>query len=148
MSATLIAGIARTAAPQTALRRFLALDAVVTGANGLAYAAFSAPTGRLLGIDPATLFELGLFLTAYAAGVGWLASRRRPPVFGVKLVIEANCAWVVLSLVSLFFWDAPTAAGLAWIPAQALTVAAFALFQQLALRQVAAARAARASGPQ
>ncbi|MFK0252481.1 hypothetical protein [Streptomyces sp. NPDC090445] len=148
MSATLIAGLARTAAPQTALRRFLALDAVVTGANGLAYAAFSAPTGRLLGIGPATLFELGLFLTAYAAGVGWLASRRRPPVFGVKLVIEANCAWAVLSLVSLFLWDVPTAAGLAWIPAQALTVAGFALLQQLSLRAAGAERPAGASGTQ
>ncbi|MFJ9643346.1 hypothetical protein [Streptomyces sp. NPDC101206] len=138
MSATLITGLARTTAPQAALRRFLALDAVVTGANGLAYAAFSGPAGRLLGIGPTTLFGLGLFLTAYGAAVGWLASRRRPPVLGVQLVIEANCAWVLLSLASLLLWDAPTAAGLAWIPAQALTVGAFALLQQLSLRAATA----------
>ncbi|MGE7387338.1 hypothetical protein ACQKM2_17840 [Streptomyces sp. NPDC004126] len=134
MSATLLGSIARTTAPQTVLRRFLALDAVVTAGNGLAYAAFSAPLGRLLGVGQATLFELGLFLTAYGAGVGWLASRRRPPVLPVKFVIEANYAWAALSLVSLAVWFEPTTAGAVWIPAQALTVAGFALLQQLALR--------------
>ncbi|MEV0413772.1 hypothetical protein AB0I68_23930 [Streptomyces sp. NPDC050448] len=134
MSATLLGSIARTTVPQTALRRFLALDSVVTTGNGLVYAAFSAPLGRLLGVGQAALLELGLFLTLYGAGVGWLASRRRPPVLPVKCVIGANYAWAALSLVSLFLWDAPTNAGLVWIPAQALTVAAFAFFQQLALR--------------
>ncbi len=140
MSATLIGSVARTTVPQTALRRFLALDAVVTGGNGLVYAAFGAPLGRLLGIGAGTLLELGIFLTAFGAGVGWLASRRRPPAFPVKCVIEANYAWAVLSLVSLFLWEAPTTAGLVWIPMQAATVASFALLQQLALRE--------ASGPQ
>ncbi|MEU9717495.1 hypothetical protein [Streptomyces sp. NPDC047976] len=134
MSATLLGSIARTTAPQTMLRRFLALDAVVTTGNGLAYAAFSAPLGRLLGVGQTTLFELGLFLTAFGAGVGWLASRRRPPVFPVKFVIEANYAWAALSLVSLAVWFEPATAGTVWIPAQALTVAGFALLQQLALR--------------
>ncbi|WP_406386672.1 hypothetical protein [Streptomyces sp. NBC_00211] len=134
MSATLLGSIARTTVPQTALRRFLALDSVVTAGNGLAYTVFCAPLGRLLGVGPTTLLELGLFLTLYGAGVGLLAARRRPPVGPVKFVIEANYAWAGLSLVSLFLWDAPTTAGLVWIPLQALTVAAFALFQRLALR--------------
>ncbi|MFJ8015977.1 hypothetical protein [Streptomyces sp. NPDC096339] len=137
MSATLIGTLARTTEPQTALRRFLALDSVVTTANGLAYVAFSAPLGRLLGVGQGLLLELGIFLAVFGAGVGRLASRRRPPVFPVKFVIEANYAWAVLSLVSLFAWFTPTTAGLVWIPAQALTVASFALFQQLALRSVA-----------
>ncbi|MFJ3909268.1 hypothetical protein EDE04_1385 [Streptomyces sp. 2132.2] len=141
MSATLLGSIARTTVPQTALRRFLALDCVVTAGNGLAYAAFSAPLGRLLGVGQDTLLEIGLFLTLYGAGVGWLASRRRPPVPAVKLVVEANWAWAALSVVSLFLWDAPTTAGLVWIPAQGLVVAGFAYVQQLALRE-------SASGPQ
>ncbi|GAA0314110.1 hypothetical protein GCM10010302_61570 [Streptomyces polychromogenes] len=140
MSATLLSGFARTTVPQTALRRFLALDAVVTTSNGLAYAAFCGPLGRLLGVGQATLLELGLFLTAFGAGVGWLASRRRPPVFPVRLVIEANYLWAALSLVSLLVWFSPTTAGALWIPAQALTVASFALLQQLALRATAAGR--------
>ncbi|MFE2144450.1 hypothetical protein ACFXA3_22410 [Streptomyces sp. NPDC059456] len=140
MSATLLGSIARTTVPQTALRRFLALDAVVTAGNGLAYALFSAPLGRLLGAGHTTLLELGLFLTLYGAGVGLLAARREPPVTAVRCVIGANCAWTALSLVSLFLWDAPTTAALVWIPAQALTVAAFALCQRLALRSASGAQ--------
>ncbi|MFI5668308.1 hypothetical protein [Streptomyces sp. NPDC051704] len=140
MSATQLTGIARTAVLQTALRRLLALDAVVTGGNGLAYAVFSAPLGRLLGAGQGTLFELGLFLTLYGAGVGLLAARRRPPAGPVRFVIGANCAWAVLSLVSLFLWDAPTTAGLVWIPAQAAVVAAFAVLQRSALRSASGDR--------
>ncbi|MEU9300019.1 hypothetical protein [Streptomyces sp. NPDC048269] len=136
MSATLLGSIARTTAPQTALRRFLALDSVVTTGNGLAYVAFSAPLGRLLGVGQGLLLELGVLLAAFGAAVGWLASRRRPPVFPVKFVVEANYAWAALSLVSLLVWFPPTTAGLVWIPVQAVTVASFALLQQLALRSV------------
>ncbi|MGW6839851.1 hypothetical protein [Streptomyces sp. NPDC054958] len=134
MSATPLAGFARNRVPQTALRRFLALDSVVTTANGLAYLAFSAPLGRLLGVGQGLLLELGILLAVYGAGVGWLASRRRPPVLPVKLVIETNYAWAALSLASLAIWFEPTTAGLLWIPMQALTVAGFAVLQQIALR--------------
>ncbi|MEU4727389.1 hypothetical protein [Streptomyces sp. NPDC023588] len=137
MSATLLGTLARTTAPQTMLRRFLALDSVVTTGNGLAYVAFSAPLGRLLGVGQGVLLELGLFLAVFGAGVGWLASRRLPPVFPVRFVIEANYVWAALSLVSLLVWFSPTTAGLLWIPTQAVTVASFALLQQLALRSVA-----------
>ncbi|MBT2482839.1 hypothetical protein [Streptomyces sp. ISL-94] len=134
MSATLLGNLARTTGPQAVLRRFLALDAVVTGVNGLAYVAFSVPLGRLLGVGQGLLLELGVLLAVYGAGVGMLASRRRPPAFAVKAVVETNYAWAVLSLVALFVWFSPTAAGTVWIPAQALTVAGFAVAQQLALR--------------
>ncbi|CAM5627858.1 hypothetical protein SAVIM338S_05958 [Streptomyces avidinii] len=134
MSATLLNAVARTTVPRAALRRVLALDAVVTAGNGLAYAAFSAPLGRLLGIGREPLLVLGAVLVLYGAGVGWLASRRQPPAFAVRCVVEANYAWAALSLVSLFAWFAPTTAGAVWIPAQALVVAGFALLQQLALR--------------
>lgn len=140
MSATPLAGFARTRVPQTALRRFLALDSVVTTANGLAYVAFSAPIGRLLGVGQGLLPVLGILLVAYGAGVGLLASRRRPPALPVKLVIETNYAWAALSLVSLALWTAPTTAGLVWIPVQAATVVGFAVLQQLALRAGSAAQ--------
>ncbi|WP_327412562.1 hypothetical protein [Streptomyces sp. NBC_01233] len=136
MSATLLGSIARTGVPHVMLRRFLALDSVVTTGNGLAYVAFSAPLGRLLGVGQVLLLELGILLVLYGAAVGWPASRRQPPAFPVKLVIETNYAWAALSLVSLAVWFTPTAAGAVWIAAQGLTVAGFALLQQLALRSV------------
>ncbi|HET6353022.1 hypothetical protein OH805_05790 [Streptomyces sp. NBC_00879] len=139
MSATLLAGISRTTEPQTMLRRFLALDAVVTGANGLAYAAASGPLGRLLGVDSALLLELGVFLALFGAGVGYLASRRRPPQLPVKFVIDANLLWAVLSIAALALWFDPTTAGAVWIVLQAMTVAGFASLQWSALRAAATA---------
>ncbi|MER6097655.1 hypothetical protein ABT154_17710 [Streptomyces sp. NPDC001728] len=140
MSQALLSGLARTARPQAAVRRFLALDAVVTGANGVAYAAASGPLGEFLGVDSGLLFELGVFLTLFAAGVGWLASRPQPPALLVKLVVDANALWAVLSVVALIAWLEPTTAGLVWTPMQAATVAGFAALQWAALRAVAASR--------
>ncbi|MFF8277843.1 hypothetical protein ACF05T_17300 [Streptomyces lateritius] len=134
MSQALLAGLSRTTEPQSMVRRFLALDAVVTGGNGLAYVAASGPLGELLGVDSGLLLGLGLFLTVFAAGVGWLASRPRPSTLGVKLVVDANIAWAVLSVVALVAWLEPTTAGLLWTPMQAATVAGFAGLQWSALR--------------
>ncbi|WP_217207795.1 hypothetical protein [Streptomyces sp. AC550_RSS872] len=134
MSATSLAALARTSDPQSVLRRFLALDAVVTGANGLAYLAASGPLGRLLGIDRGLLLGLGAFLTVYAAGVGLLASRARPAALPVRAVIEANLAWSALSCVALALWLSPTTAGAVWTVLQALTVAGFAALQYVALK--------------
>ncbi|MFJ9576036.1 hypothetical protein ACIRQF_06515 [Streptomyces sp. NPDC101191] len=134
MSQALLAGLARTAQPLSMVRRFLALDAVVTGANGLAYAAASGPLGEFLGVDRGLLFEIGLFLTAYAAGVAWLASRPRPSVLGVKAVVDVNLLWTVLSVVALVAWLEPTTAGAVWTLLQAGTVAGFAGLQWSALR--------------
>ncbi|MBR8638751.1 hypothetical protein KEF29_04050 [Streptomyces tuirus] len=134
MSATQLATLARTSAPQSTLRRFLALDAAVTGANALAYLALSGPLGRFLGVDSALLLALGAFLAAYAVGVGLLAARREPPALGVRAVVEANLAWTVVSLAALALWLAPSTAGAVWTVLQALTVAGFAALQYMALR--------------
>ncbi|MET9420209.1 MULTISPECIES: hypothetical protein [unclassified Streptomyces] len=139
MSTTLLAGISRTTEPQTMLRRFLAADAAVTGANGLAYVVASGPLGRLLGVDGTLLLGLGIFLTAYAACVGLLAARPRPPRTAVTLVVDTNILWSVLSIAALVLWLDPTAAGAAWAVIQALTVAGFAVAQWSALRATATA---------
>jgi hypothetical protein len=137
MSATqpaTLTALARTAEPHSALRRFLALDAVVTGANGVAYLAASGPLGRLLGVGSTLLLGLGLVLTVYAAAVGLLASRARPAVLPVKAVVEINLAWSALSVLALALWLSPTATGAVWTVLQAATVAGFATLQHLALK--------------
>ncbi|WP_028813029.1 hypothetical protein [Streptomyces flavidovirens] len=134
MSATMLANLSRTTDPQTALRRFLALDAVVTTTNGLVYVTAAGPVGRLLGVGSGLLFGLGVFLVVFGAGVGYLASRREPAAFPVKAVIEVNLVWAVAGLVALALWLSPTTAGTFWIPVQAATVAGFAALQHLALR--------------
>ncbi|PZT70969.1 hypothetical protein DN402_00250 [Streptomyces sp. SW4] len=134
MSTNQPAALVRTAQPQAMLRRFLALDAAVTGANALAYLALSGPLGRLLGTDSGLLLALGAFLALYAAAVGLLAARSRPPALGVRAVVEANLAWAALSFAALALWLTPTTAGAVWTVLQALVVAAFALLQHAALR--------------
>ncbi|WP_267242418.1 hypothetical protein [Streptomyces sp. PR69] len=140
MSTTLLTGLARTTRPQIALRRFLALDAVVTGVNGLAYLAASGPLGRLLGVDAGLLLGLGPLLAVYGAGVGALALRPGPPRLAVQAVVEINLAWAAVSLFALALWLTPTAAGAVWILLQALVVAGFAVLQWSALRAVGVAR--------
>jgi hypothetical protein len=66
--------------------------------------------------------------------VGALASRGRPPVLGVRAVVEANIAWAALSCAALGLWLSPSAAGAVWTVVQAVTVAGFALLQYAALR--------------
>lgn len=134
MSATQLATLARTSDPHTMLRRFLALDAVVTAVNGLAYLAASGPLGRFLGADSGLLLALGAFLLVYAAAVGLLATRPRPAALPVRAVVEANLAWTALSFVALALWLSPTTAGAVWTVLQALTVAGFALVQYAALK--------------
>jgi hypothetical protein len=138
MSATTLSALARTREPHAMLRRFLALDTAVTGANGLAYLAASGPLADLLGVDRALLLELGAFLTAYAVAVGVLAARPRPAALPVKAVIEANLAWSAVSFAALGLWLNPSTAGtvwtVVWTVLQALTVAGFALLQHAALR--------------
>ncbi|MFF7110932.1 hypothetical protein ACFY91_01270 [Streptomyces albogriseolus] len=131
MSTTSLAAPARTGEP---LRRLLALDAVMTGANALAYLALSGPLGRFLGIGSGLLLGLGAFLAGYAAGVGLLAVRPHPPAAGVRLVVEANLAWTAASLLALALWLSPTTAGAVWTVLQALAVAGLTLMQHRALK--------------
>ncbi|MET8892961.1 hypothetical protein [Streptomyces albogriseolus] len=130
MSTTPLAVPARTGAP---MRRLLALDAVMTGANALAYLALSGPLGRFLGIGSGLLLGLGAFLAVYAAGVGLLAARPHPPAAGARLVVEANLAWTAASFLALALWLSPTTAGAVWTVLQALAVGGLTLLQHRAL---------------
>ncbi|WP_432133880.1 MULTISPECIES: hypothetical protein [unclassified Streptomyces] len=134
MATTQLTALARTDEPHTALRRFLALDAVVTGANGLAYLAAAGPLGRFLGVDAGLLRALGAFLTVFAALVAVLALGARPAAVPVRAVVEANLAWSGLSLLALVAWLSPTGPGAVWTVLQAGTVAGFAVLQHLALK--------------
>lgn len=136
MSATQLAALARTTDSRIMLRRFLTVDAVVTGVNGLAYVAAAGPLGRFLGVDSGLLRALGAFLVVYSAAVGLLASRERPPTLPVRAVIDANLLWAVLSLVALAAWLTPSTAGAVWTVLQALAVAGFAAVQYIAVRAV------------
>ncbi|MEU9603327.1 hypothetical protein [Streptomyces sp. NPDC048057] len=137
MSATtLLAGISRTTDPTVMLRRFLGLDAVVTGTNGIAYIAASGPLGRLLGVDSGLLLGVGIVILAYGLGVALVASRPEPHPAAVTAVVDINVVYAVVSILAVLLWFEPTTAGAVWIPLQALVVAGFGVAQWAALRAV------------
>lgn len=120
------------ATPRTLLRAALAVDAAVTGLNGLAYVAAAGALEPLLGLPAAPLRWAGAFLLVFAAAVAVLATRPAPPRGPVTGVIIVNLAWVVGSLAVVA--AAETLVGQLWIVAQALVVGAFAAVQGHALR--------------
>ncbi|MDW4905447.1 hypothetical protein RB628_08825 [Streptomyces sp. ADMS] len=135
MSAPQLAALAaRTAEPHVMLRRFLALDALVTGTNAVAYLLAAGPLARFLGVGSGLLLGLGLVLAVYAGAVGGLASRRQPSALPVRVVIEVNLAWAVLSCVALILWLTPSTAGTVWALLQAAVVAGFAVLQHVSLK--------------
>jgi hypothetical protein len=125
------------------LRLALRLDAIVTGANGLAYLAAANLLDGPLGISAGVLRPIGAFLVVFAAAVWSVSSRSEPAPAGVLAVIAANVLWVVDSLaVVAFGWFSPTTGGSVWIVLQALTVAGFAALQAYALTASALSRRA------
>ena len=128
------------------LRLALRLDAIVTGANGLAYLAAANLLDGPLGISAGVLRPIGAFLVVFAAAVWSVSARPEPARTGVLAVIAANVLWVVDSLaVVAFGWFSPTTGGAVWIVLQALTVAGFAALQAYALAASAPARRASAA---
>ena len=116
------------------LRLALELDAVVSGANGLAYLAAAGPIGELLGLSPALLRGVGACFVVYALAV-WLVSRR-PASAAVTAVIAGNALYALVSVVAAVAgWGSPETAGTVWIALQGLIVAGFAELQLMGRRR-------------
>ncbi|NYJ03664.1 hypothetical protein HNR19_004362 [Nocardioides thalensis] len=118
----------------TARRRWFGLDALVTGANGLAYLVAAGPLTDLLGGDATTFRWIGAFLLAYAVAVGAYAAAPRSAAVG-WVIVGANAVWVVASLeVAVTGALDLDAVGRGWAAAQALVVGALAAIQASVLR--------------
>jgi len=128
---------ARTAVDgDTVLRWVLLLDAVVTGANGVAYLAGATVLDGALGVSAGTLRPIGAFLVAFAAVLAVVATRRPIPGTAVRELMIANAGWVVVSLVIAATGALdPNGVGTVWTVLQAVTVAAFVALQAWALRR-------------
>ncbi|GGS24259.1 hypothetical protein [Actinokineospora fastidiosa] len=125
----------------TLLRRFLALDAVVTTGNGLIYLAFSSWAASLLGVDATALVYIGAFLTAFGLGVGALAISANPSTAGTTVVADVNILWAVGSIVvAAFGIMGANTIGTLWTIAQALVVGLFAVLQLWGLKKYKATR--------
>jgi hypothetical protein len=124
------------------LRRVLIVDAVTSGAMGLALLAFAGLFADLLQLPLDLISEAGIVLLPFAAFVGFVASRREPARLAVWAIIALNVVWVVDSIVLLFTgWVAPNALGYAFVIAQAAVVLVFADFEYMGLKRSTAAAA-------
>ncbi|WP_406234568.1 hypothetical protein [Nocardia sp. NBC_01009] len=118
------------------LRTSLRLDAVITGANGLAYLALSGPLETLLGLDTRIGIPIGIFLTLYGIAVALIGTPATINTGLVRTIVTGNAAWAVISLVALIegALEVNTIGGV-WTVMQAATVGGFAALQYLGLRR-------------
>jgi hypothetical protein len=125
------------------LRRALLADAIFSGVAALGFTFGAAAFATLFNLPEALLRETGLFLIAYTALVGWLASRAAVPKPLVLLVVIGNAAWTAGSIALLFSGAvSPNLAGELMVVAQAIATGVFAELQYVGLRKSAGAVAA------
>lgn len=113
-----------------ALRGVLRLDAVASGALGIAAAAGAGVLDTLIGLPAEMLLGVGIFLVVYAAGLVLLAARPAIPRPATWVVVLGNTAWVLVSLgLAVGAWERLTVLGAVVVLAQAAAVAVFADLQ-------------------
>lgn len=125
------------AAPARRLRQFLALDAVVTGSNGLGYLLLAGPLESLLGVSADLLRPIGAFLLAFGVLLAVVALRSNISRVATVSIIAGNALWTIASLLALVTGSlTPTVLGGIWVATQAVVVAGFATAQAWALRRL------------
>jgi len=117
------------------LRLSLKLDAFASGAVGLVLAAGAPVLDGELGAPAAALVAVGVLLVAWAAGLLYLVSRPRIKRPAVWTIIGVNVLWAVDSVLLAADWSALTAAGTAFVLAQAAAVVVLADLQFVGLRR-------------
>ena len=122
--------------PSTFLSRALLADAIFSGVAAVALTLGAGMLAPFLNLPEALLRETGLFLIAYTALVGWLATRSSVPKALVLLVIVGNAAWTLGSIALLFSGAvSPNLLGQVFIVAQAIATGVFAELQYIGLRK-------------
>lgn len=125
-----------TNTPSLFLRRVLLIDALVSGATGILLFAAAPLLESLLQLPEMLLRPAGLFLIPYGALVAYIATRVNPPRWAAWAVVLVNALWAIDSFLLLVSgWVNPNTLGVAFVIAQAVVVAAFAIMQAIGLRQ-------------
>jgi len=125
-----------TAVRSNFLRIVIALDAAACGVMGAAFAFDAGWLAGPLGLSPALMQPIGLFLIPYAGLLAWLATRPALPRAVVWTLVGFNVLWAIESFALLALgWIQPTALGLAVVAGQAVAALIVADLQYLALRK-------------
>jgi hypothetical protein len=125
-----------TAVRSTFLRTVIGLDAAACGLMGAAFAFDASLLAGPLGLTPAFMQPVGLFLVVYAAGLVFLALRPSLPRGAVWALVGFNAVWAIESFAMLALgWVQPTTLGVAFVAVQAVAALIVGDLQYLVLRR-------------
>jgi hypothetical protein len=130
------------------LRRTLWGNALFSVLGGAALTIFAGPfaaiaahePGTGLGLELAAVFQLlGLGVVGFGLLCAWIASRETMPAGWARVILAADLAWVLGSVLVLAAPASWTTAGVAGIVVVALVVADLAVLEYLGLRRLGTA---------
>lgn len=125
-----------TAVRSTFLRTVIGLDAAACGLMGAAFAFDAGLLAGPLGLSPAFMQPVGLFLVVYAAALLFLALRPSLPRAAVWTLVAFNVVWAVESFAIMGLgWVQPTTLGVAFVSAQAVAALIVGDLQYIVLRR-------------
>ncbi len=125
-----------TAVRSNFLRTVIGLDAAACGLMGAAFAFGSSLLAWPLGLAPAFMQPVGLFLVVYAAALAFLAVRPSTPRAAVWTLVAFNAAWAIASFAIMGVgWVQPTTLGVAFIAVQAVAALIVGDLQYIVLRR-------------
>ena len=124
------------------LRNIFAADAAVSGAAAILMVVGAPYLSPLLGLPSGLLFWAGIVLVPFVALLISILRRQSVPRLILIDIIGINALWVVASFGLLFSGlVTPNVLGIAFVAAQALTVALLAELQFVGMRRASAAAA-------
>jgi hypothetical protein len=124
------------------LRNILAADAAVSGAAAIVMIVGAPYLSPLLGLPSGLLFWAGIVLMPFVALLIGILRRQSVPRLILIDIIAINALWVAASFGLLFSGlVTPNVLGIAFVAAQALTVALLAELQFVGMRRAANATA-------
>jgi hypothetical protein len=133
-----------TAVRSNFLRIVIGADAAACGLMGAGFAFDAHLLEGPLGLTPAFMQPVGLFLLVYAAGLVGLATRKSLPRAAVWALVAFNALWAVESFALMALgWIRPTELGVAFVAVQAVAALIVGDLQYIVLRR--AKRAALAA---
>lgn len=133
-----------TAVRSTFLRFVIGADAAACGLMGAAFAFDAGLLAQPLGLSPAFMQPVGLFLLVYATGLVVMALRPTLPRPAVWALVAFNALWAIESIAIMALgWVQPTQLGVGFIAAQAVAALIVGDLQYIVLRR--AKRAALAA---
>jgi hypothetical protein len=117
------------------LQRLLWIDGIAALTSGCMVLLFTTPLAGFFNLPQQLLRTLAFISLGYAAYSLYLAQRKIKPRPLLKLLVFANCAWVVVCLsVMLFYSNTATCFGSAYFILEALFVVTLAFLEWRQIR--------------